>query len=738
MRVLMILTLGFSLGCGLCAYLLPVDTIWILCGCALLFALILIRKGKRFRRSVVFLLGLSLGSGWFLGYHALYLSTALGMDGQTEDASLRVRDYSVQTDYGSAAEATVMVEGKKYHTKVYLKDSRELVPGDTLRGSFRFQATLPSGGKPSSYYRGRGTFLLMYQADNLSFGHTESRTWMDWTAELRKGLKDAVTACFPEDTRAFAKALLLGDTKDLGYEEDTALKISGIRHVAAVSGLHVSILFALISMVTLRKRFLTALLGLPALVVFAALAGFTPSVTRACLMWGLMLLAWVLDKNYDSPTALSFAALAMLLSNPSMITDIGFQLSLGSAAGILLFSGRIQTWVEKRLTVLQGKSRTRRLLKAIAASVSITIGAQIFTAPLCAMYFGVVSLIGVVTNLLTLWVISFIFYGVTGVCLLYGIWQGGAAVLAQGISWLIRYVQAVSRIMARIPFGAVYTRSFYIVAWLVLSYVLLAVFLAQKRKRPGVLACCAAIGLCAALLASWAEPLLDDVRFTVLNVGQGQCLLLQSQGYTFMVDCGGDQDRECADMAAEALLSQGITRMDGLILTHCDWDHSGGTEGLLSRVDTRMLILPPESESLRTGGEVIYANQDLELCFGTGKIRVYPAKYPGNSNESSLCVLFDTENCDILITGDRNGFGERSLLRHGDIPKVDILVAGHHGSKNSTCQELLTAVEPEIVCISAGENNSFGHPAPELLKRLEENGCTVYRTDLQGDILIRR
>ena len=100
--------------------------------------------------------------------------------------------------------------------------------------------------------------------------------------------------------------------------------------------------------------------------------------------------------------------------------------------------------------------------------------------------------------------------------------------------------------------------------------------------------------------------------------------------------------------------------------------------------------------------------------------------------------MFDTEKCDILITGDRDGFGERSLLRHADIPDVDVLVAGHHGSKHATCEELLSAVRPEIVCISAGKDNSFGHPAPELLERLENFGCTVYRTDLHGDILIRR
>ncbi len=738
MRKLMYLTLGFGGGCALCAYLLPADKLWLLSGCSLLLLCLALGMGRgQLRgRAVLFLLGLSLGNLWFWGYQGFYLNPAVRMDGETAPATVRIGDYSYETDYGSAVDGIVTLGGKPYRVKVYLRNSQPLTPGDTLTGTFRFRVTLPGGSEPATYHKGRGTFLLLYQTGALSPGHSQSRFWMDRAAEFRKELKDTLSACFPEDTQGFAKALLLGDTAELSYETDTALKVSGIRHVVAVSGLHVSILFALISAATLRKRFLTALAGFPALLAFAALAGFTPSVTRACLMCGLMLLARVLDRNYDSVTALSFAALTMLLVNPMVITDAGFQLSVGSVAGIFLFAGKLQTWILGRFPPAEGKRG--KLLRWFAASVSITLSAQIFTAPLCALYFGMVSLIGVVTNLLTLWVITVVFCGVAGVCLLNAVWQGGAMLLARGLSWLIRYVLLIAK--ADIPLAAVYTRSPYIAAWLIFVYALLLVFLTRKNRKPGAFACCAVMGLCAALLASWLEPMLDDVRFTVLDVGQGQCLLLQSEGYTYMVDCGGDRDDASSDIAAEALLSQGIPSLDGLILTHFDRDHAGGVEGLLSRVDTDLLILPAEYSDriFPTKGEVVYASEDLELSFGTGKIRIFPAKYPASGNENSLCVLFDTEKCDILITGDRDGFGERSLLRNSDIGKVDILVAGHHGSSNAACQELLTAVRPDIVCISAGKNNPFGHPAPELLKRLEENGCTVYRTDVSGDILIRR
>ena len=177
-----------------------------------------------------------------------------------------------------------------------------------------------------------------------------------------------------------------------------------------------------------------------------------------------------------------------------------------------------------------------------------------------------------------------------------------------------------------------------------------------------------------------------------------------------------------------------------MILTHTDADHAGAVENFLSRIAADVLILPPVpiETAVSADTELLFAAENLELSFEGGKITVYRGITEEKSNENSLCVLFETENCAILITGDRGSFGEQMLLRNADMPDVDILIAGHHGSKNSTSEALLQTVRPEIVCISAGRDNPYGHPAPELLNRLEDFGCQIYRTDLQGDIIIRR
>jgi competence protein ComEC len=147
-----------------------------------------------------------------------------------------------------------------------------------------------------------------------------------------------VESAFPADTAAFAKALLLGDSSGLNYELDTAFKLSGIRHIIAVSGLHVSILFSLMYILAGKRKVLTALLGIPVLFLFAAVAGFSPSIVRACVMQVLMIVAMLLDKEYDPPTALSFAVLLMLAVNPSAVTSVSLQLSVGCMMGIFMFS----------------------------------------------------------------------------------------------------------------------------------------------------------------------------------------------------------------------------------------------------------------------------------------------------------------------------------------------------------------------------------------------------------------
>lgn len=743
MRGLILFSLGFGGAMALCATGMAPVWIWTLLAVsvALLGGTLYFRKRLPvLGMGTVLCLGLIAASGWYLVFRSVWLVPVMELDGTTQRVTLEVSDYSYQTDYGTGVDCRMEIGGKGYKVRVYLDGEQTLSPGDRIEGSFRLRSTLPGGEKEATYHRGSGIFLLAYEKETPEIipGSDEGVRYLP--VRLRKSLLDRLDALFPEDAGAFARALLLGDSTGLSYETETSLRVSGIRHVIAVSGLHVSILFGLVQVFTLKKRFLTVGVGLPVLLLFAAVTGFTPSVSRACLMIGLMLLSLALDREYDPPTALAFSVVVMLSVNPLTVTSAGWQMSVASVAGMFLFQRPIGAWLEARL----GRGPLGKIGKRIASSVSVSLSATLLTTPFSAGYFGTVSLVGPLTNLLTLWLIGPIFYGILLVCLLGSVWTAGAVFAAKLVALPIRCVLGVAKVLSKMPVSALYTVSPYVTVWLIFLYILLVVFLLERKKKPVLLISLAGLGLVCVLLAGWLEPLTGECRVTVLDVGQGQSILLQSRGHSFLVDCGGSRDDETADIVAETLLSQGVTRLDGIVITHYDRDHAGALANLLTRIDTDLLILPPGGETAlseavtRVRGQTVYLTEDGELTWKNMKMTIFAPAFSFESNENSLCVLFQTENCDILITGDRSGFGERLLLRHTRLPELELLVVGHHGSKYSTCEELLEATKPETAVISVGASNPYGHPAREVLERLEEIGCVVYRTDLQGTVIFRR
>ncbi len=745
MRKLVWFALGFAAAAAVTAYLFS-GILLLLLGILLLAAAVLLRfafSTDIAKHLAVIVCGAAMGLLWFQIYDMQYLATARQMDQQTAAVSVRCTDYSFYTGYGTGIDGEIVLNGKTYKTRIYLDEEQNIAPGTVLHGLFRFRYTSAGGSKEPTYHRGQGIFLMAYQEETVKIVPPATEGLRYGAARLRHRILNIIETIFPVDVAPFVKALLLGDTTDLDYRTETHLMLSGIRHVAAVSGLHVSILFSLLYFISGRKRFLSAIVGIPCLVIFAALAGFSASVVRACIMQGLMLVALMLNKEYDPPSALGFAVVVMLVANPQSITSVGFQLSVTSVSGIFLFSKRIYSYLtdSKR----PWGSINPKLLRFIAGSVSISLASQVFTLPLTALYFGAISLVGPLTNLLCLWAVTYLFCGIIAAVIGAFIYLPLGRILSWLVSWVARYVLGVSGLLAKIPCAAVFTESIYIVLWLIFCYVILLVFFRMRNKRPMILAACAVLSLCVSLLASWVEPLLDNCRMMVLDVGQGQCILLQSGGKTYMVDCGGDSDDTTADKAAAVLSSQGIYRLDGLILTHSDRDHAGAATRLLSRIPAEVVIVPSQQEEslysqLRTvhTGRWVQAEQNLQIQWDNAVIRIFTAENPKSENESSLCVLFQYQECDILITGDRSKAGELELLRSNYIPDIDVLVVGHHGAKDATGDLLLGTVKPETAVISVSAYNSFGHPAQEVLQRLHDYGCTVYRTDLHGTVVIRR
>lgn len=747
MRKLMWFTIGFALAIALFAYILS-GTVMVyialiagLCCIGMAFV-----KIKYSALLTLILLGFSTGMLYASAFDSLILSPVREYDGKSQWLKIEATDYSFSTDYGIGVDGKTQLAGKTYRIRLYMDGNRAVKPGDVLSGRVRLRYTSEGGLQTATYHKGEGIFLLAYADTQLQLTVRDSLPIQYFPAWLRKCIADRLDTVFPEDTAFFAKALLLGDDSGISFADDLAFQKSGIRHVVAVSGLHVSILFSLVYFVTGRRKGFTLLAGFPVLLLFASVAGFTPSVVRACVMQGLLILSVATDREYDPATALSFAVLVLLAANPLTVTSVGFQLSVGCMVGVFGFSKKIQEYLrdEKRFGPGRGKGFKARLNRWFVGSVSVSVSAMVVTVPLCAVYFSMVSVAGIVTNLLVLWLLSFVFFGIVGAGLISVLWMAGAEAFAHIISVPMRLMLWVSRFVADIPFAVAYTDSDYTVLWIVLSYCLIALFFLCKKKSPLLLSTGITMLYALSLVLTWAEAYTDSFRLTLVDVGQGQCVLLQSREYAYLIDCGGDDPQYTADAALRAMGANGVSEIDGLILTHYDADHANGAVYLTQTTDIKTMYLPytePENQLRRLlrqqGVPIRWMDDVASLPCGTGELILYPSETGSNGNESSMCILFRGENCDILITGDRDLEGEHRLLQQGTIPDLEILVAGHHGAVTSSGVELLHHTMPELVLISVGADNLHGHPDSEALERFLGAGCIVRRTDLEGTIVIR-
>jgi competence protein ComEC len=218
-------------------------------------------------------------------------------------------------------------------------------------------------------------------------------------------------------------------------------------------------------------------------------------------------------------------------------------------------------------------------------------------------------------------------------------------------------------------------------------------------------------------------------------------------GKTILVDCGGEEYNSAGNVAADYLADLGIDTVDLLVLTHYHADHANGLPSLLRRLEVKEVALPDveRGDSLREAVETQIAEEGATMTYITThtmysvgekeSLRLYAPLGSGESNEMGLSVLASAGDYDVLITGDMDSGVERRLVKYGDLPDIELLVVGHHGSRYSTDAVLLETTRPETAAISVGAGNRYGHPAEETLSRLNEYDVTIYRTDLSGTLV---
>lgn len=758
MRKLATFAFSFSLAVFLSVYIMP--TSWALPVISAVFfvgvmAAVLLKEDRRLR-VVLICLGFALGLVWFFAYNHMFYKQAAPYDGQKMTVSAEVSDYPEYTDYGMKIPIKVTAEnGEEIKTLLYVYQdiSETFLPGDTVQFTGSFHLSYKTSGDESKDFIAKGYQLRANTSGDVKILESPGMTLEYMPRFVSHALKEKIAEIFPERTKGFALAILTGDRTELYQDNEltNAMTVSGVLHIVAVSGMHVVFLVGFLMAVFGKRRF-ASLIAIPVVLFFMAIIGFTPSVTRAGIMQIFILVAPLIKRESDTITALSFALLLLLCLNPFSAASIGLQLSFTSSLGILLFTSKMYKAMDSRLknTKLYDARIGKAAARFVIGSFSTTIGALILSLPVSAVYFEYISLIAPLTNLLVLWAAAGSFCVSIAASLLGFLFTplgvAGAAIASVGFE----YMTAVVQFLAKFPLASIYTANVFVIYWLLYVYCVLGIFIALRGNLhqlilPGSFGI---ISLCIILIVTSVSADRKDLMMTVLDVGQGQSLVFTSQTATAVVDCGSSNGDYAGDTAADYVKSLGRNKVDLLILTHFHTDHTNGVDELAAQIEVSAIAMPEPfdeedagiSEEIleyaeEYGIEVIQITEDTAVRFGQSEMTLYAPLGSESENEKGLSVLCTWNDFDILVTGDMSSHVEKLLIASADLPDIEVLVVGHHGSKYSTSEELLDAVKPEVAVISVGRN-TYGHPTNEVLERLGENSIEVYRTDISGNVTI--
>ena len=741
MRRLALFCGGFAAGIFLAQYLLPdgwLLPVGLVCLGAGILALFLPEQWRK--RAVLCLVGAALALGWDWLYLQQVSAPMEALADSQQTLTMTLTEYPTATAFG--AKAAVEAEGLPGRLTYYGDTALlQLCPGQRITDDVYLQSASRIRDDDVTVFNSKGVFLLAYSRGTPAFGKGDPDAVRWWPARLGRAMQERIRTLFDGDDAGFLLALLTGRKGELSVQADVDLSEAGVYHILAVSGMHCAYLLALVGFLTGKhRRRLTAAAAIPVLIFYAALTGASPSVVRACVMLSFLTAAPLFRRESDPPTAMLAALFLILVNNPFAVKSVSLQLSFGAVAGLLWLSPRVYR-------ALAGEKKHGRLFSFTAASISATVGCLALTAPVSAYYFGSFAVVSFLSNLLCLWAVGIVFTGALAAVLLSFLWLPLGTVIGLVPRLFIRYILAVCHGLAALPYHGVYFCSPYLKWWMGFVYLLFAAawLLKTEGRRKYALAAALSILTLAVTVRAGEARFCHRLDAAAVDVGQGQSVILKSGTEFSLVDCGsGSSWRDAGCDAADQLLTMGCRSLDRVILTHFDDDHINGVEHLLARMDVKTLTVPETDVPARDavldlaavyGVAVETVTEETGLPFGDAELTIFPPLGTGGSNELGLTVLATAGENDFLVTGDMERATEKKLIETYNLPDIEVLMAGHHGSKGSTSEELLEAVTPETVIISVG-SNSYGHPAEDTLRRLARAGCAVYRTDHHGTVYL--
>ncbi len=597
---------------------------------------------------------------------------------------------------------------------------------------------------------------------------------------LRRGAGDALTHVLPEPEAGLAAGILIGLRDRVDRDLAAAFTTAGVSHVVAISGWNIAIVAAAIAALTGRLgRRRRSVVTVVAIVAYVAFAGASASVVRAALMAGVALLARETGRAGRAAAALGWAAALLLIVDPALIGDPGFQLSSLATAGLIAWATPLTDWIGR-----QGGGRMPRWL---AESLGVSLAAQAATLPIVLVSFGRLAILSPLVNLVVVPLVApAMAVGLVAMA-------GGALVAAGGPpvfgavvaapGWVIlRILVTVVETAAGLPFASVTLGPpFDLLAALATSAGIVGVTWWSRRPRitgraaspptPATGATRPAHARSAARRATVAALLTSVVvtgavvaarppgvpTISILDVGQGDAILVEgSRGGRLLIDGGPDPDRLLVEL--DRRIPPWDRRIDAVVLSHPHEDHVAGLALLLERYRVARVFEPgmrgpgpgyaawlrdlarpgaPVRLGLAAGDRLTVDDIDLRALWPIrGQVPLTPPDGGTGINNVSVVFLGQIGQRRVLLMGDVEEGIDPSLLADG-LPHVDLLKVAHHGSRTATTQAFVDATRPSVAVASAGAGNPYGHPAKATLDRLAASGARVLRTDRDGTVVVR-
>lgn len=580
------------------------------------------------------------------------------------------------------------------------------------------------------------------------------------------------------DNNGIIGAIILGDKTDIDSDIKELYSVSGIAHILAISGLHISFIgMAIYRLLRRRFRFLfSAAVSIPVVLSFGIMSGFGISTIRAIIMFILKIIGEVLGRKYDAITAISLAGLVLLVQNPFVVCNSGFQMSFGAIIAIVL----ILPIVEEILNT------DNKIIKVISANFTISLVMN----PILAWNYYELPTFSFLLNIVVVPLMSVVIVssiaGIFCSCIMFGF---GKVVIFPGCGILELYT-FLCNIINKSSVASIVVGQPKVTIIIVYYAILLVVLFGLKnirtkytraekerniiKKETGLvlekkakkerrikgqnvklrLACIVGFLLLNCLIYYIPN---QGFYITFINVGQGDGILIHGDnGTKVMVDGGSTSEKQVAkNCIVPYLKAEGIGTIDYSIITHTDKDHISGILEILennnsNRIRIKNLVMPDINMKDDTYNEliekaklkkinVLYIKKGDTLSLGKTKIKcIYPETTTTASDKNDYCTVLSVKNktSKILLTGDISKEIEEKIK--DDIEEnYTVLKVAHHGSNYSSSEKFLKKVNPKYSIISVGKNNSYGHPGNETMERLRKQGGVIYRTDEKGGITIR-